>query len=57
MSVISSTATNSTDHHSGWYLIPVLTLVTLLINKQMIVYGPMDVEGALIIEGQLIMEP
>jgi hypothetical protein len=57
MSVISSTATNSTDHHSGWYFIPALSLVTLLLNKQMTVYGPLEIEGALIIEGQLIMEP
>lgn len=57
MSVISSTATNSTDHHSGWHFIPALSLVTLLINKQMIVHGPLDVEGSLVIEGQLIMEP
>lgn len=56
MTVISSTATNSTDHHSGWYFIPALSLVTLLLNKQMAVYGPIDIEGSLIIEGQLIME-
>ncbi len=57
MTTISSTATNSTDHHSGWYFIPIFSLVTLLINKQMTVYGALSVEGSLVIEGQLIMEP
>jgi hypothetical protein len=53
---VSSTAEGGEDNHSGYYYIPVSTLVTVSENKQSITYGILGLDGTLVIDGQLIME-
>ena len=60
MTVIGSNVSGSTDggddHHSGYYYIPLSSIVTISENKQSITYGILDIDGSLVIDGQLITE-
>ncbi len=50
-------ATNpGTDHHSGYYYIPVGLTVVVALNKQMTSWDLLSIDGELLIEGQLISE-
>lgn len=53
----SGSGGTSTDHHSGYYLIPSSTTVTIASGKQMVVFGGIVIDGDLVINGQFIEEP
>jgi len=53
--VPSGGGSGGTDHHSGWETIP-SSGITILENKQMVVFGILKAEGDLLNEGTLIIE-
>lgn len=56
MTIIAAT-TQGTDHHSGYYFIPLFQLVVIALNKQMVCFGALNIDGTLFIDGALIVEP
>lgn len=56
MTIIAAT-TQGTDHHSGYYFIPLFQLVVIALNKQMVCFGELKIDGTLFIDGMLILEP
>lgn len=56
MTIIAATV-SGTDFHSGYYYIPLFSLVTVVLNKQMVCFGELKIDGTLFIDGMLILEP
>lgn len=56
MTIIAAT-TQGTDWHSGYYYIPLFSLIVIAVNKQMVCFGELKIDGTLFIDGMLILEP
>lgn len=52
----TSSGGSSTDHQSGWKKILEGETVTVVENKQMVVFGPFENDGDLQLDGELILE-
>lgn len=55
MTIIAATA-RGTDFHSGYFYIPLFSLVVVERNKQMTCFGTLNIDGTLYIDGMLILE-
>lgn len=51
-----STGATTTDHQSGWKKILEGETVTVVENKQMVVFGGHENDGELYLDGELILE-
>lgn len=47
---------NSSDWHSGWYIIPPGQIVKIAEFRQSVTYGTLEILGTLSVEGQCIIE-
>lgn len=54
---LATSGGSGADNHSGYYLIPLATTVTVSLYKQMVFFGQtLIIDGSINIDGQLILE-